>query len=134
MSAVFNTILYYYHSLKPSSESLADLSSLTRTQIETIKLQQAASRGEIRVSDAIKLRTNSPISKGTHYRILGQARENVKKSIVTTAIAVQLGIVRPEDLLKIVESVSKVPLEVDDATLRNVTAIIVALINRIVML
>jgi hypothetical protein len=115
-------------------ESLADLSSLTRVQIETIRLHQAISRGEILVQDAIKSRKNRPVSKGTYYRILGQARRNVRKSILTTAIAVQMGVVKPEDVLKLLESVSRIPQEADDAALENVAAIVEALVNHIVML
>jgi len=53
---------------------------------------------------------------------------------LTTAIAVQLGVANPEDVLKLLEAVSKIPLEVDESTLSNVLAIVEALTNRIVML
>ena len=80
------------------------------------------------------MRKDSSISKGTHYRILAQARRNVRKSVLTTAIAVQLGIIRSEELQKLVTLVSRAPTEADPSTMEEVSALVVALVNRIVML
>lgn len=86
------------------------------------------------MQEALKIRKDSSISKGTHYRILAQARRNVRKSVFTMAMAVQLGIVRSDELQKLMVLMSKAPMEADPATMEEVTAIVVALVNRIVML
>lgn len=91
-------------------------------------------RGEITLQEVLKMRKDSSISKGTHYRILAQARRNVRKSVLTTAIAVQLGIIRSEELQKLVTLVSRAPTEADPSTMEEVSALVVALVNRIVML
>lgn len=89
---------------------------------------------EITMQEALRIRKDSSISKGTHYRILAQARRNVRKSVFTTAIAVQLGIIRPEELQKLVTLMSKVSKDADPATMEEVTVLVAALVNRIVML
>lgn len=77
---------------------------------------------------------NSAISRGTHYRILSQARTRIKRSLMTTALAVQLGVVSADDVQKLIAVTSKVPSDVDADTMAEVTAITRALIDRIVTL
>ena len=114
-------------------ETLVDLSSLTRVQVETLKIQRAVRKSEINVTNALKVRKNSGISKGTHYRILSQAKKNVQRSLLTVAIAVQLGLVRAEDVQKLLGTVAMIPVEVDQEKLPDILAVVTALTERIVM-
>lgn len=116
------------------ARSLADLSSLTNVQVETIKLHQAVHKNEISMPQALQMRKKSAISKGTHYRIISQARRRIKKSILTTAVAVQLGLVSAEDVQKLITIASRVPPNMDSETTVEVVAITDALADRIVML
>lgn len=131
---MLNTILYYDVSLKSPPESVADLSSLTRVQIATIQLHQSVTKSQINMQDALVTRKNSAISRGTHYRILAQARKNVRESLFTVATAVQMGLLREEDVDKLISTVSKIPADVDSDKLPEVIALVSALANRIVML
>lgn len=110
-----------------------DLSSLTRIQAETLKIHLAVIKGEITMSSALKTRRNSGISRGTHYRILTQAKRNITQSLFTVAVAVQMGMLKSEDVQKLISSLSKIPADVDPEKLPEVMALVKVLANRIVM-
>lgn len=82
---------------------------------------------------ALKMRRNSGISRGTHYRILAQARKNITQSLFTVATAVQMGLLRPEDVEKLISSVSMIPEDLDSEKLPQVIALVKVLADRIVM-
>jgi hypothetical protein len=118
-------------------EAISDLSSLTRVQIETLKIHQALHKGEIKRDTALKIRRNvgdMGISRGTHYRILAQAKKNVTKSLFTVATAVQMGLVKPEDVQKLISTMSMIPADVDQEKMPEVMALARVLADRIVML
>jgi len=86
------------------------------------------------MQQALTTRKNSPISRGTHYRIVAQAKRNIKESLFTVATAVQLGVVKQEDVQKLITTVSRMPADVDQEKLPEVMALVSALVDRIVML
>ena len=114
-------------------ESIAELSSLTRIQVETLQLHLSVQKAEINLQNALKKRKNVAISRGTHYRILSQAKKNIKESLFTVAIAAQLGLVKPDDVQKLMASISVIPANVDPEKLPEVLALINILVDRIVM-
>ena len=83
---------------------------------------------------ALKTRRNSGISRGTHYRILAQAKKNLSESLFTVATAVQLGLVKPEDVQKLISTVSMIPQDVDPDKMSEVMGLVRLLADRIVML
>lgn len=113
---------------------LGDQSALTRTQLETVKIHLALRKSAISLDEALKIRKIGGISRGTHYRILNQARKNVRESVFTVAAMVQMGIARPEDLQRLLALMSTMPPEVAEDRLQEFTAIVGALVDRIVML
>lgn len=134
LAKMHNTLLYYWISLKRTPESVPDLSSLTRVQIETLKTQLALLKGEITMDAALKMRKNSGISRGTHYRILHQAKENIVESLLTVATAAQLGLLKQEDVQKLIVTVSAIPLDLDPTRVPEVVGLVRVLAERIVML
>jgi hypothetical protein len=119
--------------LNPRPEVITDLSSLTRIQVETLKIHRAVLKGEINMDVALKTRRNSGISRGTHYRILTQAKKNVTKSLFTVAAAVQMGLLKPEEVQKLIFTLSMIPTNVDPEKLPDVIALVRVLADRIVM-
>jgi hypothetical protein len=117
-----------------SSESISELSSLTKIQVQTIKMQNAMARGEINMENILKMRNPLGISRGTHYRILGQARRNIRRSLFTVATAAQMGLVKPDDVQRLISMVSTIPEGIDPQKLEELKAIVGALADRIVML
>jgi hypothetical protein len=112
---------------------MIDLSSLTRIQVETLQLHLAVRKSQINMQAALKTRKNFGISLGTHYRILAQGKKNVRESIFTMAIAVQIGLLKMEDIQKLVSSISMIPVDIDSEKLPEVLALVRTLADRIVM-
>jgi hypothetical protein len=113
---------------------VSDLSSLTRVQVDTLKVHQAIIKGEINMDTALRTRKNVGISRGTHYRILQQARKNIVKSLLTVATAVQLGLLKPEDVQKLIATVSTIPVDLDPIKMSEVVTLVAVLADRIVIL
>ena len=82
---------------------------------------------------ALRMRRNSGISRGTHYRILAQGRKNITESLFTVAAAVRMGLVKSEDIEKLISVVSAIPVDLDTEKLAEVVALVKVLANRIVM-
>ena len=120
--------------MNSAPETIADFSSLTRVQVETLKMHLAMTKREINMQQALKSRKNAGISRGTHYRILGQARKNVRRALFTVATAAQLGLLKPEDVQKLISSVSMIPVKIDPEKLPEILALVNAVADRIVML
>ena len=85
------------------------------------------------MDSALKMRRNLGISRGTHYRILAQAKKNIRESLFTIATAVQMGLLNSEDVQKLISSVSMIPADVDPEKLPEVIALVKVLADRIVM-
>jgi Glu-tRNA(Gln) amidotransferase subunit E-like FAD-binding protein len=131
---MLNTLLYYRFALNSALGTFADLSSLTRVQAETLKMHIALRKHEIKMQQALESRKNGGISRGTYYRILAQAKRNVKKSLFTVATAAQLGLLKPEDVQKLISSVSMIPESIESEKLPEILALVNAMAERIVML
>jgi hypothetical protein len=85
------------------------------------------------MQQALERRNNIGVSRGAYYRVLSQARNNLKKSLFTVATSVQLGVVKPEDVEKLLTIVSRVPFDLEEGPSREVTELLTALADRIVM-
>ena len=112
---------------------VANLSSLTTVQVETLKMHISVSRNEINMEQALKSRKHGGISRGTYYRILAQAKKNIRESLFTVATAAQLGLLKPEDVQKLISSVSMIPGDIDPEKLREILVLLNAMAERIVM-
>ena len=119
--------------VNPNVGTIGDLSSLTNVQVETLKIHLLVVKGEINMDIALKTRRNSGVSRGTHYRILAQARKNIRESLFTVATVVQLGLVKPEDVQKLIVMMSSIPLDADRDKLEEAMVVAKALADRIVM-
>lgn len=86
------------------------------------------------MDNALRIRKNSGVSRGTHYRILAQARKNIRESLFTVAAAIQLGLLKSEDVQKLVTAVSMIPPDIDPEKLPEVAELTRAIVNRITML
>lgn len=119
--------------LKAQPKSVVDLSLLTQAQVETLKIEIARRKHEISMAQALRTRNISGISRGTHYRVLRQARNNIKASLFTVAVAVHLGLVNVEEVQKLILSASSIPDELDPTKAAEVLTLANALAERIVM-
>jgi hypothetical protein len=58
----------------------------------------------------------------------------VKESLFTLATAARLGLLKPEDVQKLISTVTMIPSEVDPGKLPEILALVNAVADRIVML
>jgi hypothetical protein len=115
-------------------EAISDFSSLTKIQVTTLKIHHTVRKGEINMDTALRTRRNSGISRGTHYRILAQAKNNIIESLFTVATAVQMGLLKSEDVQKLISTVSMIPSDVDPEKRSEVMRLARVVADRIVML
>jgi hypothetical protein len=113
---------------------VSDLSSLTRAQVETLKIHRMVTEGKINTQTALKMRKSSGISRGSHYRVLRQARNNILQSLFTMAAAVQMGILRSDDVQKFLATVSAIPVDGNLERMEEAMALARVIADRIVML
>lgn len=89
--------------------------------------------GEMRYKDAAARRSVKPVTIGSYYRTVQQARNRVRRSIVTLAIAMRLGLVKFEDARRLFDLISQGPEELDEARSDQFREVVRALLDRVVM-
>ena len=122
-------------------ERLVDQSSLTDRQLELLMSYVRVASGEIRLREAASIASRGrrkgnserPLSVGSYYRTVTQARSNVKESLVTVVIALWLGAIRVEDVRRLFELVGSGGRELPDEEADRVVQLLEALLHRIVV-
>ena len=138
--ACFNTLLA---KRLPMSflERLVDQSSITRRQLETLTSYMRVSTGEIKLKDAASLasqgrtrgRQERPLTIGSYYRTVRQARKNVRESLVTVVVALWLGVIRVEDVRRLFELVGGGTRDLSDEEAQRFTLLLDTLLQRIIV-
>jgi hypothetical protein len=95
--------------------------------LATLK-QAASSKGEFR-----KKGDPSRLSVGSYYRTVGQARNNVKSSLVTILVAIWQGLLKPEDAYRLLELGSRTPGEWSDVDLARFSALLDSLLDKVIV-
>jgi len=122
-------------------EGLVDQSSITRRQLESLTSYLRVSTGEIKLKEAASLasqgrtrgRQERPLTIGSYYRTVRQARRNVRESLVTIIIALWLGAIRVEDVRRLFELVGGGTRELTDEEAERFTQLLDALLRRIIV-
>ena len=113
---------------------LAANSSLTRKQIERMTLQvslQNVTEDERERETRAEL---SGVSQGAYYRVLSQAKNNIDQALYTVLLCARIGVIQMDDLRRLLDMVNKAPSELSDEDASQLTALVAALLKRIVML
>jgi len=107
--------------------------SLTKRQIEVLSSQVSA-RNTLRNGLATEgMDRITRVSEGSHYRVLGQARKNVNEALYTMLLCSRMGILRSDDLFKLLLLINKAPSELDVSS-NEVMSLVDALVRKIVMI
>jgi len=122
-------------------ERLVVRSSITRRQLESLTSYTRVSTGEIRLKDAASLASQGrtkgnqerPLTIGSYYRTVHQARKNVRESLVTVVIELWLGVIRVEDVRRLFELVGGGTRELSDEEGERFTQLLDTLLRRIVV-
>jgi len=122
-------------------ERLVDQSSLTSRQFESLSSYLRVAAGEIRFREAASLvshgrkkgRQDRPVSIGSYYRTVSQARSNVKESLVTVVVALWLGAVKVDDVRRLFELVGGGARELSGEEADRFLGLLEVLLRRIVV-
>ncbi len=114
------------------AKKLGILSSLTEAQIESLHLYRRVLRGELSSKEAAGLRTPHPVKLGTYHRVLDQALGNLNSAIWTVLVGLSLGLVRAEDLKRLIDLLPPPNVELDEPRQEELLSVIEAIVRRIV--
>lgn len=122
-------------------ERLAKKSSLTARQIESLMSYRRVALGEIKFRDAASITSTGrtrgdaqkPLTIGSYYRTLTQARTNVKESLVTVLLGMWLGVVNVEEVRRLFDLVAAGTRELSEEEQERFVRVLEALLNRIVL-
>ncbi len=122
-------------------ETLVDRSSLSRRQLQALMTYLRVEAGEIKLKDAAAIAsegrrkgvTGRPLTVGSYYRTLTQARANVEKSLVTVLVAISLGVIKLEDVRRLFELVASGTRELSDEESQRFMQLLNTLLKRMIM-
>ncbi len=112
---------------------MIEQSNLTEKQLESLMSYVRVVAGEMRYREAAALRSEKPVTIGSYYRTVQQGRNQVRESIVTVLVAVVVGLVKAEDVQKLLELVGKGDTEVVEEDRERFATILQTLLTKIVM-
>lgn len=122
-------------------ERLVDQSSITPRQLEALASYLRVASGEIKLKDAASLASQGrrkgkperPLTIGSYYRTVSQARANVRESLVTVVIALWLGTIKVEDVRRLFELVGGGGRELSDEEADRFLQLMDVLLRRIIV-
>ncbi len=113
---------------------------LTSRQLEALQRYLRVALGEIGYREAAVASSQGrrkgkpgPITVGSYFRTVQQARENIRKSIVTLLIGIWLGVVKPEDVRRLLDAAGVGARELSDGERDRLVVVLHALVQKIVM-
>jgi hypothetical protein len=117
-----------------------DQSTLTPRQLEVLQGYIRVALGEIRYREAASIassgrrkgRPGKPLTIGSYFRTVQQARENIRKSIVTLLIGLWLGVVKPEDVRRLLDTAGGIVGELSEEERERFVVVLRALLQKIV--
>ncbi len=114
-------------------ESLVDESTLTRRQLEALQSYMRVALGEMGYREAAASGPSKRVTVGSYFRTVKQAKANVRKSIATLLIGLWLGLVKPEDVRRLLDTAGREVAELPDEEKERFVVVLRALLKRIVM-
>jgi len=109
-------------------------SSLTLTQVETVQLSKRVKRGEITVRQAGQMKTKHTAQPGSYYRVLDQARGNLRRTVYTLLVASRLHLIGTEDLVRLLKMVQEAPEDMADDNFERFTAVVNEVVRRLIVI
>ena len=114
-------------------ESLVEDSTLTPRQLEALRGYLRVVLGEIKYKEAALSGTSKPVTIGSYFRTVRQARDNIRKSMVTLLIGLWLGLVKQDDVRRLLEVAGGGVRELSDEERERFLLVLRVLIQKIVM-
>jgi hypothetical protein len=106
---------------------------MTRKQLESIVAFLRVSRGEIKLREASNGLVDGPVTVGSFYRTVGQARNNFREALVTVLIGLWVDAIRLEDVRRLFELVGVGSKELSDQDQERFLQVLNVLLDRMVV-
>jgi hypothetical protein len=106
------------------------LASYLRVASGEINLKEAAS---LTSQGRTKGNAEKPLTIGSYYRTVSQARANVREALVTVVIALWLGMIKVEDVRRLFELVGGGARELSDEEADRFLKLLDALLGRVIV-
>ena len=113
-------------------ETLIKQSSLTQRQLETLQSYLRVVLGETSYREAAAGGPAKKVTIGSYYRTLQQAKGNIRESIVTLLVAIWLGLVRQEDVRRLLDVTNRDIADLPGEEKERLVAVLGALLDRII--
>ena len=136
------TLIQVWLNLWPLSflDRLSAQSALTPRQLESLTSYVRVVSGEIKLKEAASLTSEGrrkgspgkPLSIGSYYRTVSQARANIREAVVTVLVALWLGMIKAEDVRRLFELVGSGARELSDEEAERFTQVLQAILARII--
>ncbi|MDG6902730.1 MAG: hypothetical protein JRM80_12340 [Nitrososphaerota archaeon] len=121
-------------------ESLVNQSSLTARQLEALRLYLRVVIGEMKYREASSAASQGrtkgkpkPLTVGSYYRTVQQAKRNVRKSIITLLIGIWVGVVKVEDVRRLLDVAGGGVRELSDEETERLAGVLGSLTEKIVV-
>ena len=114
-------------------DELVGTSSMTRKQLESMIAHLRVARGELKLKEAAGQRSEGPVSVGSYYRTVGQARKNFREALVTVLIGLWIDAIRLEDLRRLFELVGTGSRSISDEDSARLVDVLNVLLDRMVV-
>jgi hypothetical protein len=115
------------------SKRFVEESSLTLPQFESLLLYRRVLNGEIGSGEAAKMRATGPVSVGSYQRVVKQGLVNLQQAVVTVLLGAKMGLLKREELKKLVDMVSISPENMPEEQEEAFVTLVHALVKKIVM-
>lgn len=119
---------------------MVDESTLTRRQLEALQAYIRVAIGEMRYREAAsnmsrgrKSPESKPLTIGSYFRTVQQARQNMRKSVVTILIGLWLGAIKPEEVRRLLDVAGTAVRELSDEERERFVEVLRALLRKLVM-
>lgn len=83
--------------------------------------------------EAASQRVDGPVTVGSYYRTVRQAKRKLRASIVTLAIAMSTGLIRVEDMRRLFDLVGKDTQDLSEEEAERFAVVLSTLLDKIVM-
>jgi hypothetical protein len=121
-------------------QRLGERSSLTPRQLESLVSYFRVASGEIKLKEAASIISQGrkkgdvakPLTIGSYYRTVTQARTNIEESLVTVLVAIWIGLIRVDDVRRLFESVAGGARELSEEESDRFMQLLDALLKRMI--
>ena len=120
---------------------MVDESTLTRRQLEALRAYIRVAIGEVRYREAAlamspgrkSLGSPKPLTIGSYFRTVQQAKQNIRRSVVTILIGLWLGAVKPEEVRRLLDVAGTSVRELSDEERERFVGVLRVLLQKLVM-